>query len=102
MAILAGLDDDWTKKALRQANVKPGMWENRMLQDLQDWSTNEGDFIYIRQTVEALSETKPVVAQSTDGSVAGDPQSANASRSRAASELKPPPPPACVPFFGAF
>ena len=104
VAILAGLDSHCVKRALQQAGVKPGIWESRMLRDLQQWSTSDDDFRHIRQTVEALSEAKSVVAASQESSASGgDPQANNSARSRAASELRPPqPPPACVPFFGAF
>ncbi|KAJ3527983.1 hypothetical protein NM688_g8053 [Phlebia brevispora] len=103
VAILAGLDNHWVKRALHQAGAKLGIWETRMLRDLQQWCTSDDDFRHIRQTVEALSEAKSVVAASQDTSTPnGDPQTTSSSRSRAASELKPPQPPACVPFFGIY
>ena len=105
VSVLAGLDTPWVKKALRQTSAKPGIWESRMLRDLQQWATNEDDFKHIRQAIETLAEAKPVptstsTAQGDAG--AGDDKTASSSRSRAPSELKPPQPPACVPFFGAF
>lgn len=76
------------------------MWENRMLRDLQQWTTNEGDFKHIRQTIEALAESKPTNAASPDGSTIGNEGQPSTTRSRATSEGKPPAPSGCIPFFG--
>lgn len=100
VAILAGLDSQWVKKALRQSNAKPGIWENRMLRDLQQWATSEGDFKHIRTTIDNLAEAKPKTSMA--GDPAHPPETQSAARSRAASEGKPPPPPACIPFFGVY
>ena len=103
MAILSGLGSDWVKKALRQSNVKPGIWESRMLRDLQQWTTSEGDFKHIRSTVDALAEAKPArTTMSPEATNLSTDGLATTSRSRAASEGKPPPPPSCIPFFGEF
>ena len=100
VAVLAGLDSQWVKRALRQSHAKIGIWENRMLRDLQQWASSEDDFKYIRHTVQALAEAKSTTAGTSEASnLSTDGQSSNP-RSRAASELKPPPPAGCIPFFG--
>lgn len=102
VAVLAGLDSPWVKRALRQSHAKIGIWENRMLRDLQQWSSSEDDFKHIRHTVEALAEAKSTTVRTSDASnLSTDGQSSN-SRSRATSELKPPPPAGCIPFFGTY
>ena len=101
VAILAGLDSQWVKKALRQSHAKLGIWETRMLRDLQQWATSEGDFKYIRSTIETLAEAKPESAVSPNTSNQSNDGHPSASRSRAASEGKPPVPShSCIPFFG--
>lgn len=101
VAILAGLDSHWVKDALRQSNAKLGMWENRMLRDLQQWTTSEGNFKHIRQTIEALAESKSTNVASPDGSTMGTEGLPSTSRSRATSEGKLPALRGCIPFFGA-
>ena len=99
VAIIAGLKSEWVSKAMRQHHVKGlGMWETRVFNDLVVWTTTEGDFKHIRRTVEALAEAKPATANSADASSTDGHSSTT--RSRAASEGKPPPPPMCIPFFG--
>lgn len=101
VAVLGGLDSTWVQKALKQTqSKKPGIWESRMLRDLRQWSTSQDDFKHIRQTVDALAEAKTRTAGSPDPSTSGIDGQVTTSRSRAASEGKPPSPPACVPFFG--
>lgn len=100
VAILAGLDSPWVKQALRQSNAKLGIWENRMLRDLQQWATSEDDFKHIRSTIEALIEAKSGTAVSTDAYNHSTESNSSTSRSRATSELKAPAPPSCIPFFG--
>ncbi len=98
VAIIAGLRSQWVVKAMGQHHVKGlGMWETRVLNDLSVWTTSEGDFKHIRRTIETLAEAKPATAGSTDASSA---DGHSTTRSRAASEGKPPPPAMCIPFFG--
>ncbi|GJE92944.1 ras GEF domain-containing protein [Phanerochaete sordida] len=99
VAILSGLDSQWVKKALRQSNAKPGIWESRMLRDLLQWTTSDGDFKHIRSTIDNLSQAKP--RSSTDATNTSA-EAQSTARSRAASEGKPPAPPACIPFFGVY
>ncbi|EKM52709.1 uncharacterized protein PHACADRAFT_261303 [Phanerochaete carnosa HHB-10118-sp] len=98
VAILAGLDSHWVKRALRQSNDKPGIWESRMLRDLQQWTTSDGDFKHIRTTIDSLAEAKP----GSPDSATPNAETQSATRSRAASEGNPPTPPACIPFFGVY
>lgn len=102
VAILAAVDSQWIQKAIRQSGTKLGIWENRMLRDLQHWSTSDGDFKYIRQAIAAAAEAKANNAASPDGSTLGVEGQGPTSRSRATSEGKPPPPVGCVPFFGVY
>ncbi|KAI0712768.1 hypothetical protein C8T65DRAFT_646831 [Cerioporus squamosus] len=99
VAIIAGLRSEWVAKAKQQAFSKIGTWEARMLRDLTDWTTSAGDFKHIRQTVDSLvearSSTQDPPMKSADGSSA-------TTRSRAASDSKPPSDPACIPFFGVY
>ncbi|RDX47589.1 ras GEF [Lentinus brumalis] len=99
VAIIAGLRSEWVAKAKQQAFSKIGTWEARMLRDLTDWTASAGDFKHIRQTVDSLvearSSTQDPPMKSTEGSSA-------TTRSRAASDSKPPTDPACIPFFGVY
>ncbi|RPD63301.1 ras GEF [Lentinus tigrinus ALCF2SS1-6] len=99
VAIIAGLRSEWVAKAKQQAFSKIGTWEARMLRDLTDWTASAGDFKHIRQTVDSLvearSSTQDSSMKSTDGSAA-------TTRSRAASDSKPPSDPTCIPFFGVY
>lgn len=100
VAIIAGLRSEWVKHAMQQPHVKSlGMWEARVLNDLIVWTTSEGDFKHIRKTIAALSEAKPAASGSADATSSTDVHSST-TRSRAASEGKPPAPPMCIPFFG--
>jgi Gdp/GTP exchange factor required for growth at low temperatures len=100
VAVLAGLDSHWVQRALKQTQTKkPGIWENRMIRDLRQWSTNQSHFKHIRNAVDALAEIRH---QSTESSQPGADGQTATSRGRAASEGKPPPLPSCVPFFGVY
>ena len=101
VAIIAGLRSEWVAKAKQQAFSKIGTWEARMLRDLTDWTASAGDFKHIRQTVDALVEARGSGAQDGAGKVSADGQAAT-TRSRAASDSKPPTDPVCIPFFGAW
>lgn len=82
-------------------HIKPGMWEARVVRDLEAWTTSKDDFKHIRQTVDALAEAKPVTtnpqAQEPSSVISVDGHTA-AGRNRAMSE--PEKPPSCIPFFG--
>ena len=97
VAIIAGLKSDWVAKAKQQA-FKIGTWEARMLRDLSDWTSSVGDFKHIRQTVDSLVEAK---SSAQEGPVKSADGQAQTTRSRAASDSKPPQDPACIPFFGS-
>ena len=99
VAIIAGLRSEWVAKAKQQAYNKIGTWEARMLRDLTDWTASAGDFKHIRQTVDALVDAR-AGAQDGGAHKSADGQSTT-TRSRAASDSKPPADPACIPFFGA-
>ena len=97
VAIVAGLRSEWVAKARQQAFTKIGTWEARMFRDLTDWTSSVGDFKHIRQTVDSLVEAKSSAQEGPVKSADGQTQ---ATRSRAASDSKPPQDPACIPFFG--
>ena len=99
VAIIAGLRSEWVAKARGQTYNKIGTWEARMLRDLTDWTASAGDFKHIRQTVDALVDAR-AGAQDGGAHKSADGQSTT-TRSRAASDSKPPADPACIPFFGA-
>ncbi|TCD60852.1 hypothetical protein EIP91_009401 [Steccherinum ochraceum] len=102
VAIIAGLKSDWVTKAAKQAWSRVGIWENRMLNDLIVYTTPAGDFKYMRSTVDALTESKPLAGAQDASNVSTDGQSST-TRSRATSEGRPPaPPPSCIPFFGMY
>lgn len=71
-----------------------------MFRDLIEWTTSDKDFKHIRRAVDNLVEAKPLTTTVQD--VPGLTRSEVPSRSRAASEGKPPSLPACVPFFGVY
>ncbi|KZT68096.1 ras GEF [Daedalea quercina L-15889] len=98
VAIIAGLRSSWVSKAIAQCHDRLRAKDERILHDLTSWTSQQGHFMYIRQTVEALTEAKPL-EQGQDTSH-GDAQS---TRSRTASDAKGPvAAPACVPFFGVY
>ncbi|EMD35115.1 hypothetical protein CERSUDRAFT_116591 [Gelatoporia subvermispora B] len=98
VAIIAGLNSEWVKRAMQQSSHKLGIWGTRVLQDFTDWTTKEADFKHLRQSVENMIETKP---PSPDEAVLKNPDSQPSGlRSRAASDSKPPV--ACIPFFGVY
>ncbi|KAI1789674.1 ras GEF [Ganoderma leucocontextum] len=99
VAIITGLKSEWVTKARQQAFTKTGTWEARMLRDLTDWTSSVGDFKHIRQTVDSLVEAKSSAQEGTVKSADGQTQT---TRSRAASDSKPPQDPACIPFFGVY
>lgn len=99
VAIIAGLRGEWTQKAMRQGQGRLGIWETRMLQDLTVWTTSDGHFKHIRQTVDALVEAKTVSNLQDSSNVSTDGQSSG-TRSRATSDGKPPAPSTCIPFLG--
>ncbi|KAK7688509.1 hypothetical protein QCA50_008047 [Cerrena zonata] len=101
VAIIAGLRGEWTQKAMRQGPGRLGIWETRMLQDLIVWTTSDGHFKHIRQTVDALVEAKTVSNVQDSSNVSTDGQSSG-TRSRATSDGKPPAPSACIPFLGIY
>ncbi|KAI0651209.1 hypothetical protein C8Q79DRAFT_19739 [Trametes meyenii] len=102
VAIIAGLRSEWVAKAKQQAFNKVGAWESRMLRDLNEWTSAAGDFKHIRQTVDSLAEAKSMPSGSQDTGGKGSDGQAAGGRSRAASDSKPPIPPACIPFFGVY
>ncbi|TFY64045.1 hypothetical protein EVJ58_g2889, partial [Rhodofomes roseus] len=99
VAIIAGLRSHWVSKAIAQCHDRLRVKDERILHDLTSWTSRQGHFMYIRQTVEALTEAKPL-EQSQDMSQ-GDGQS---SRGRTTNDAKggPVEAPACVPFFGVY
>ncbi len=99
VAIITGLKSEWVAKARQQAFSKIGTWEARMLRDLTDWTSSVGDFKHIRQTVDSLVEAK---SSAQDGPVKSADGQTQTTRSRAASDSKPPQDPACIPFFGSW
>lgn len=102
VAIIAGLNSEWVERARVQVHtLRIGTWEARMLRDLTDWTARAGDFKHVRQTVDALVEARGSGAQDGAGKVSADGQAAT-TRSRAASDSKPPTDPVCIPFFGAW
>ncbi|PCH43076.1 ras GEF [Wolfiporia cocos MD-104 SS10] len=100
VAIVAGLLSHWVKKAMQQCPERLRLHDRRILDDLTSWTSKRGHFMYIRHTVEALTEAKPIEVNPQDVSTAG--ADAQPARSRATSECKPPSAPACVPFFGVY
>lgn len=107
VAIIAGLRSEWATKAMRQCTHRVGMWEQRIYHDLTEWTTPEGDFKHIRRAVDSLAEAKPLATTTTTTTQDASNSSrsdvpSSTSRSRAASEGKPPTSPACVPFFGIY
>ncbi|TBU39177.1 ras GEF [Dichomitus squalens] len=99
VAIITGLKSEWVTKARRQAFSKIGTWEARVLRDLTDWTSSAGDFKHIRQTVDSLVEAKSSAQEGPVKSADGQVQT---TRSRAASDTRPPQDPACIPFFGVY
>ncbi|CCM05908.1 uncharacterized protein FIBRA_08146 [Fibroporia radiculosa] len=100
VAVIAGLRSPWATKAMQQAPHRMRHHDERMLKDLTAWTSRAGHFTYIRRTIEALTEAKPIEVNSQDVSVTSvDGQS---TRGRAVSESKPPSAPACIPFFGVY
>ena len=99
VAIITGLKSDWVAKAKQQAFTKIGTWEARMLRDLTAWTSSVGDFKHIRQTVDSLVEAKSSAQEGPVKSADGQTQT---TRSRAASDSKPPQDLACIPFFGSY
>ena len=97
VAIITGLKSEWVTKARRQAFTKIGTWEARVLRDLTDWTSSAGDFKHIRQTVDSLVEAK---SSAQEGPVKSTDSQTQTTRSRAASDTRPPQDPACIPFFG--
>ncbi|KAI8990426.1 hypothetical protein BD414DRAFT_437955 [Trametes punicea] len=102
VAVIAGLRSEWVAKAKQQAFNKIGAWESRMLRDLKEWTSPVGDFRHIRQTVDALVEAKTMPVGPQDSTSKNGDGPAAIGRSRAASDSKPPTPPACIPFFGVY
>lgn len=100
VAIIAGLRSEWVAKAKQQAFNKVGAWESRMLRDLTEWTSAAGDFKHIRQTVDSLAEAKTMPVGPSDSTTKNGDGQTPTGRSRAASDSKPPTPPACIPFFG--
>ncbi|KAH9921111.1 uncharacterized protein B0H18DRAFT_1021935 [Fomitopsis serialis] len=99
VAFIAGLRSSWVSKAIAQCHDRLRAKDERILHDLTSWTSRQGHFMYIRQTVEALTEAKPL-EQGQDM-----PQSdAQSARGRAMSDAKggPVAAPACVPFFGVY
>ncbi|KAH9920878.1 ras GEF [Epithele typhae] len=99
VAIIAGLRSDWVAKARRQTYTRISNWEARVLRDLTDWTTSAGDFKHIRQMLDSLVEAR---TGAQDGPVKSSDGTPATSRSRAASDSKPPTDPACIPFFGVY
>ena len=103
VAIIAGLKSDWVTKAMQQCTHKVGTWEQRIFNDLVEWTTSDGDFKHIRRAVDDLAEAKPLPTTVQEAThLARSDVSSSAQRTRATSEGKPPPLPACVPFFGVY
>lgn len=97
VAIIAGLRSTWVSKAIAQCHDRLRAKDERILHDLTSWTSRQGHFMYIRQTVEALTEAKPL--EQGQDAPHSDAQSA---RGRVTSDAKGGPvcAPACVPFFG--
>ncbi|OCH90843.1 ras GEF [Obba rivulosa] len=98
VAIVAGLNSEWVKRAMQQSSHKLGSWGSRVLQDFTEWTTKEADFKHLRQTVEALIEAKPPAPD--EGALKSPDNQPSGLRSRAASDSKPPL--TCIPFFGVY
>ncbi|KAH9943754.1 ras GEF [Amylocystis lapponica] len=102
VAIMAGLTSHWVTRAMRQCPSRVSISEVRILKDLAGWTTKEGDFKYIRHTVDTLAEGKGISVNPQDASNIGTDGQSSTTRSRAASEGKPPSLPSCVPFIGVY
>lgn len=100
VALVAGLRSSWVVRAMQQCADRLRIYDKRILDDLNAWTTQTGHFVYIRQALDAMTEPKPTEVDSQDVSaVSTDGQS---TRSRATSDSKPSSAPACVPFFGVY
>ncbi|KAF8889083.1 hypothetical protein BD779DRAFT_1672040 [Infundibulicybe gibba] len=103
VAIITALQSDWVNRAMRRSWNRLTAWENRMFKDLKIYTTNQDDFKYIRQTVDAIVDAKPIDRSSHATSVvSGGGTDVHSGKSRATSEARPPAPMNCIPFIGVY
>ncbi|KAF7977887.1 hypothetical protein HWV62_2432 [Athelia sp. TMB] len=103
VAIMAGLQSDWVKKAANHAWNRLSSWESRVYNDLKAWVSSSDDFKFIRQAVATMLDAKPINAGShvtADVSTSGT--DALSSKSKLTVDGKPLPPQTCVPFIGVY
>jgi Gdp/GTP exchange factor required for growth at low temperatures len=69
-----------------------------MLHDLKIYTSHIDDFMYVRRSIDAIADAKPLEVSSRAGSITSG--SGTDSKGRAHSESKHPVPSACIPFIG--
>ncbi|TDL26913.1 ras GEF [Rickenella mellea] len=104
VALIAGLNSDWVKKAMRRLWSRVGIWETRVFEDLKAFTTTDDNFRYIRQAVTAITDAKPLTSAQDDSNASTGPTDnlSSTSRSRSYPDGKPHAPVACVPFLGVY
>lgn len=103
VAIITALRSDWVTNAMRRHWNRLGLWESRIFTDFKQWCTAEDNFKYIRQTINALIDAKPLEAGShAAASVVSGGASASETHRSKGGELKAAVNSACVPFIGVY
>lgn len=100
-AIITALQNSWVTKAMRKGWSRIGSYENRMFRDLKQFTSNAGDFKFMRQIVDSIVDSKPLESSHHAASVVSGGDSQNG-KGKSGSDNRPVIPSACIPFIGMF
>ncbi|KAI6103929.1 hypothetical protein EDD16DRAFT_1715005 [Pisolithus croceorrhizus] len=98
-AILAGLLNEWVKKAMHRQWHRVGPWEMQIFQKLSQFVTPEGNFKAMHQAVRAMVDAKPIDVRSRASTIMSGSTSESHPKVKHSNESIPS---ACVPFIGIY
>lgn len=98
-AILAGLLNEWVKKAMHRLWHRVGPWEMQIFQKLSQFVTPEGNFKAMHQAVRAMVDAKPIDVRSRASTIMSGSTSESHPKVKHSNESIPS---ACVPFVGIY
>ena len=98
---MTGLQSDWVSKAMRKPGwARLGIFENRVLRDLKQFTSKQEDFKFMRQAVDAIADIKHMESSSRTPSVIST--DSHSGKGKASSDIRPVAPSSCIPFIGMF
>ncbi|KAI6118205.1 hypothetical protein F5141DRAFT_1187208 [Pisolithus sp. B1] len=98
-AILAGLLNEWVKKAMHRQWHRVGPWEMQIFQKLSQFVTPEGNFKAMHQAVRAMVDAKPIDVRSRASTIMSGSTSESHPKVKHSNDSIPS---ACVPFIGIY